>query len=172
MTLHFVDKFEARLFTPSKGTFMGTFTIYSLGAGLIIGLIGAFLQIFMEMSTIEYIIAAIGLLFYAYMIKCMIPFVKSVNGTGKKVGYVLMALILSQIAFGIGIYMAMLAIFLIIGYFILKYVFGASLGLNKPKQKATIEYSDGTSEEVEESGRGICGERYYNTKDGDTIIKN
>ena len=121
MTLHFVDKFEARLFTPSKGTFMGTFTIYSLGAGLIIGLIGEFLLIFMEMSTIEYIIAAIGLLFYAYMIKCMIPFVKSVNGTGKKVGYVLMALILSQIAFGIGIYMVKLAIFFLALVYICQY---------------------------------------------------
>ena len=151
---------------------MGSFIIYSLFAGLAIGLIGVILQIFMEMKTIETVFAILALLFYAFMIKKMIPFVKGVEGTWKKVGYVAMALFLSQIAFGIGISLAMLAIFLIIGYFLLKFLFGASLGLDKPKQKATIEYSDGTSEEVEESGRGICGERYYNTKDGDTIIKN
>ncbi|MDR0756798.1 MAG: hypothetical protein LBF85_03020 [Tannerella sp.] len=46
------------------------------------------------------------------------------------------------------------------------------IGSNKPLGKAKIHYSDGTSEEADETGRGVLGERYYRGKDsGDEFVK-
>ncbi len=170
MSLEFINNWEAKLFAPERGEFMGGFTLYSIGAGLVLGIVGAILQLFMNMDTIDIVVSVLMLLYFGYMIKCMIPFVKSVEGTGKKVGYVAMALLLAWIAFAIGIYLAMLAIFGLIVYFVWK-LFFSSGGSSRKKGSATVTYSDGTSEEVEEEGTGICGEKYYKTKDGRTIMK-
>jgi|GEM_PF-6136450 len=47
-------------------------------------------------------------------------------------------------------------------WLVLKFI---DFGSGSKRRKGTAYYSDGTSEEVEETGRGILGERYYKGKD-------
>lgn len=121
MNLNFIDNWERDLFAPSAGTFTGKFTFYSLIAGAVFAISATILQLFMDVQTADVIVSILGFIYLAYMLKHMIPYVNSIEGTGKKVGYVAYALILASIAFSLGAYLVVAAFFCVIGYFILKF---------------------------------------------------
>ena len=121
MSLKFIDKWEDALFAPALGTFMGNFTLYSLIAGAVFAISATVLQLFMDVQTAEIVVSVFAFIYFAFMLKRMVPYVKSVDGTGKKVGYVALACFIAFFAFGLGAYLVVAAVFCIIGYFLLKF---------------------------------------------------
>lgn len=121
MTLNFIDKWEEELFAPALGTFMGNLTICSLIAGAVFGISAAVLQLVMDVQTADTVVSVLAFIYFAYMFYRMVPFVKSVDGTGRKVGYVALACFLAFFTFGLGAYLVVAAVFCIIGYFLLKF---------------------------------------------------
>jgi hypothetical protein len=67
----------------------------------------------------------------------------------------------------LAVWTLIIAICLVIFYFILVYGYGNG----RSGGKATMHYSDGSSEEAEMTGKGVLGETYYKGKDsGNTFI--
>lgn len=72
-------------------------------------------------------------------------------------------------AFLVLILLVLLGIFLVL--MILSFAAGGSSSSSRGKKSVTVHYNDGTSDKMDEEGRGICGETYYRSKDtGNTYV--
>lgn len=100
------------------------------------------------------------------------PRISSFSTVGVKIGYTIYILILFNVCAALFISLASLALMLVLGilviWFVLKLV---GDGSSKGKKKIRVHYNDGSSEEMEEDGRGILGERYFKNKEsGNTYV--
>jgi peptidoglycan/LPS O-acetylase OafA/YrhL len=98
---------------------------------------------------------------------------QQLSSIGVKIGYAAYMLALFGIIFLVSFYLVMwvliIALCLVAAYFIL--VYGVGNGPSKGKKKGRMYYRDGSSEEAEETGRGVLGETYYQGKDsGNTYV--
>lgn len=66
----------------------------------------------------------------------------------------------------LAVWVMVIALVVFAGWIILKVAFPDSGG----KKRATAYYSDGTTEEMTEDGKGICGETYYKGDRGGTYV--
>lgn len=88
--------------------------------------------------------------------------IKDFPTTGLKIGFAAYVLFLflacTAIFLTLVSYVFMLVLAILLGLFIFKYVIG---GGSKGKKRIRVHYADGTSEEMEEVGRGPCGDTDY-----------
>lgn len=167
--LDFLEDLEDSIFAPSKSGFIPDFTLHSFITGCVIGFIGLILYFIGWKGAINPVSCIIGFFYFAFMLLKLYPCVLSVDGNIKRIGYAITAIALGAFTFSLGIYISILGIFIVIAYYVFKFIINPNS--NKEKYVAEIEYEDGTKETAEEEGRDILGARIYKTKDGDTIIK-
>lgn len=90
--------------------------------------------------------------------------------TGNKIAlaaYVLALFALCSVLFiWLAVWVMVIALVVLVCWIILKVAFPDSGG----KKRVTAHYSDGTTEEMTEDGKGICGETYYKGDRGGTYV--
>ncbi len=165
MELKVLNKLENALFSrsnPSHVPTSGRLVFHALIGGAIISLIVFVLQMTsIGNGTVEIIAGILLAGLFGYMgYKCLSA-IKEFPGWGGRIGYVVYMAVLTFLSFYLAMMLVMVALLGIFLYVIVKVFFGGS-----KKGKWKVRYSDGTEEEAEEVGIGICGEKYVSTKDG------
>ena len=158
-----LDNWIFARFNPNHEPVSGRLIVNAFIGGAIISLIVFVLQM-TSMSNDTLNIVAGVLALFAYIGKLCLPTVKSFDGWGGKIGYSVYMAVLTFGAFYLAMILVMVALLLLFLYVIVKIFFGG--GSNKSK-KWKVTHADGTEEEAEEIGKGICGETYIRTKNGD-----
>lgn len=129
-------------------------------------IIVAITQISAEEKTEEIVIIAVLSLLTILTMYYIIPNVKRINGTGKRIGYIIFNLILSYAAFVLSMYIVLL----LAGYLIFSLFFGFT-GIGKGGKDYEITHEDGTKETAR-SYRGPLGEENLPLRDGRNIDPN
>lgn len=150
-------------FNPSHEPVSGKLIINAFAGGAVVSLIVFVLQMTSMSDDALNVVAGILLLcLFAYMAKKCWPTIKAFSGWGGRIGYSVYMAVLTFVAFYIAMMLVMVALLLLFLYVIVKVFFSSGNG----KRKYKVTYADGTEEEAEETGTGICGEKYIRTKDG------
>lgn len=166
MELKFMNKLDDAIFTrfnPSHEPVSGKLIINAFVGGAIVSLIVFALQMTsMSHDTLNVVTGILLLCLFAYMAKKCLPTIKAFSGWGGRIGYSVYMTVLTFVAFYIAMMLVMVALVLLFLYVIVKVFFSSGKG----KSKWKVTYDDGREEEAEETGTGICGEKYIRTKDG------
>lgn len=130
-----------------------------------------FLQMFNlpERSATVVLSVAFGLAFlYSAYSACKA--MECLLSVGNKIAFAAYALALfgvcSFLFIWLAVWVLVIALVLLVGWIILKVAFPDSGG----RKRVTAYYSDGTTEEMTEDGKGICGETYYKGDKGGTYV--
>lgn len=166
MELKFLNKFENAMFArlnPLHEPKSGKLVIHALVGGAIVSLIVFVLQMTsMSHDTIDVVAGVLLFCLFAYMAKKSFDTIKAFPGWGGRIGYSVYMAVITFVAFYLAMVLVMVALLGLFLYVIVKVFFSSG---NKGK-KWKVTYADGHEEEAEESGTGICGEKYIRTKDG------
>lgn len=165
MELKFMNKLDGFIFNrfnPSHEPVSGKLIINAFVGGAIVSLIVFVLQMTsMSDEVLEVVVGVLLLSLFAYMGKKSWPTIKAFSGWGSRIGYSVYMAVLTFAAFYLSMMLVMVALLLLFLYVIVKVFFSSGSG-----KKYIIRHADGTEEEAEECGTGICGEKYVETKDG------
>lgn len=171
MELKFLNKLESAIFkhiNPEHQAVTGNIFVNTLIGGAIVSLIVFVMQMCTTNDTAINIVAGIGLLaLFGWAVMYSLNTLMAFSGWGWRILYGAYVLFLSSIAFMIAMWLIMIALLGLFLYGIIKIFFSS----NSKKPKARIVYGDGTEVEAKETGRGICGETYYEGENGDTFVK-
>lgn len=174
ISLNFLDRWEYAIFGKYNNAHVPvskTTAKYSLGAAVVAILVVFVMQIFNVgeeyAGAILGVIGGLGLLLVGRKAYKQLALLAS---TGSKIGYAAYVLAVFAITLFVSFYLVLwtliIALVLVVAYFILVYGFGD--GNSSGKKRFRKHYSDGTSEDFEEDGRGILGETYYKGNRGGT----
>lgn len=143
--------------------------VLALGGGVIIGLIVFILQMCNANETLMNVVIGGGLLIaLAIIAKRTLPALKKFSTVGHQIIYGIYVLFTSSIAFTLGVWMLMIAILLLFIWGMLKLFFSGS---SSSSSKGRVTFNDGTSRDVKKTGKGFCGETYYEDDEGNTYTK-
>ncbi len=176
VSLHFLDRWENSIFKKYNENHIpiSSFVATCVLCAAIVTVVTLFI---MQMcgaqeSTQETVILCVNGCAFLLTAYKLYQSVKNFPEVGTKVGYI--AYILFFYAISTTIFMAlatiamMLVLIVLVLWIILMFIGGGS---DDKKKKIKVHYNDGTSEEMEENGRGVCGETYYKNKDSGNTYK-
>ena len=176
ISFNFLDRWEYAIFkqyneahAPVSKSAAG-YAFYAAAAAIIIVFA---LQIFSVEEYSAIILGIIGVITLLLVVRKTYKQLTLLSSTGSKIGYGVYILTLFLITLFVSFYLVMwaliIAICLFIAYFIL--VYGIGDGNSSGKKRFRKHYSDGSSEEFEEDGRGILGETHFKGDRGNTHIE-
>lgn len=106
---------------------------------------------------------------FLYSARLTYKAVECLPSTGNKIALATYVLVLfgacSLLFIWLAVWAMVIALVVLVGWIILKVAFPNSGG-----KRATAYHSDGTTEELTEDGKGICGETYYKGDRGGTYV--
>lgn len=168
MELNFINKLDNAIFArfnPNHEPVSGKLIVNAFIGGAIVSLIVFIMQMTsVSNDTLNAVAGVLLLALFAYIGKLCLPTVKAFDGWGAKIGYSVYMAVLTFGAFYLAMMLVVVALLLLFLYVVGKIFFG---GGSKKSKKWKVTHADGTEEEAEETGKGICGETYIRTKDGD-----
>ena len=125
-------------------------------------------------DTVDMIIVACAFIPIAYKIYQSI---KPFSSIGAKIGFTAYILAFFVLCSFLSIMLAQIVLFIVLACLVLWIALlaiggGEGSGPDGKKKKITVYHNDGSSEEMEETGRGVCGETYYeNYQSGRTHVE-
>lgn len=175
ISLNFMNRLELAIFRnrpEGYAPISSTIALSTLVAALLSIVIIFFLQMFnADKSTGEItlgIIFGIALLFSAYTFN---KSAKTLPTTASKVYLALYSLVLFGLCSLLFIWLMVWAVVIAIALLVFWFIIKGTSGSSKGKKKIRVHYNDGTSEEMTESGRGTLGETYYKGEQGGTHVE-
>jgi|GEM_PF-1492029 len=174
ISFNFLNRFEQFILKNRSEEYAPVSSSIAVAAlvGAIVGVLGVFvLQMTNSDESLGAVILSVAFggvfLYSAYKVYKSMAHLPEVGG---KVGLAVYAFVLFSVTSLAFLFLVMwaLIIALVIGVclLILKFALGSSGG-----SKGRVYYNDGTSEEVVEDGKGICGETYYKSESGRTHVE-
>lgn len=176
VSLKFLNRLEQAIFRNFPENYQPVSSIVAMSA-----LIAAFASIIVifvlqmvnasEESATIVLSAAFGLafLYSAYKTFKAMNCLSSVGAKISLAAYVFTLFAVCAFLFiWLAVWAVMIALVLLVGWIILKAAFGSS---SSGKKRIKVRYGDGTTEEMEEDGKGICGETYYKGENGGTYME-
>lgn len=171
MELNFMSRLDSAIFknfNPNHRPVTGVTSVYSLVGGAIISLVVFVLQMFSANDTLIEVVASIGVLaLLGWIIKMSLASITAFATWTPRILYGLYIVVLFGICFMIAMWLVVIALLLLLLWGMAKIFFSGSSG----KSKARVRYGDGTESEARETGKGICGETYYEDDRGNTFVK-
>ncbi len=180
LSLKFLNRWENSIFkTYSEShqpisSFVATTVMYASGASVVSLFIMQMCNT--QKSTQDTVVGSIiGIVFLITAYK-VYRVIKNFRTIGSKIGFTAYILLLFGISTCIFVTLASIALMIVLALLAIWLVFSligsdSSSGGSGKKKKINVRYSDGTSEDMEEDGRGILGETYYKNKNsGNTYV--
>ena len=166
--LNFINRFENWIFKRYNGDHqpISAYVAATTLVGAFVGIILVFILKWTGNGRYEdsLFYFVIGITFLITVYKTISP-IKSVAGIGAKIGYAVYILFLYSITMAVFATLTVVLVFVVAGLLAL-YILSLFISDDgKGKKTATIRWSDGRTEEAEQTGRGITGERFYKGKD-------
>lgn len=96
---------------------------------------------------------------------------KPIPATGGKIALYAYALVLFGICSLFFIWLMVWVVIIIVGLLVLWMILKATTSSSGNKKSIRVHYSDGTTEDMVEDGKGICGETYYKGDKGGTHVE-
>lgn len=170
ISFNFLNRLELKIFGNYAGDYApvsGTVALSALAAAVVSMVVIFILQMINADPLTGKIVlgCAYGAAFLfsawkAYKVMCGLP------SAGLKAGLLAYVLVLFGVCALLFLYLVIWAIIIAIALFVLWLILkGSSSG-----QRGTITYSDGSSESIRSSGKGITGETYYESESGRTFV--
>lgn len=136
--------------------------------GVIVALVTFILQMCgAEKSTVETVIGLMALGVLGWIAWMTWDSIRAFGTWWQSAVYGLYLLVLSGIAFMVGIWALMAALVILLFVGVIKVFFAPE----KKRRKGKVVFSDGTEKKAECTGTGLCGEKYWKDEDGNTHVE-